>query len=271
MPSPERSARLMSLQSGDVWAEVDGTGPAVVFVHGLGGTSNVFAAQVRSLAADYSTVCFDLRGHGMSPLAGDVSIASWASDIEALLDQLSLSSATIVAHSLGTLVAQRLASTRPDLVDGLVLLGPIRDLADAARDAQRARAAVVRADGMGAVAQTIAFAATSNTTQAEQPSVTAFVKELLQRQSPEGYARACEALGSSTPPDMTAFSKPVLLVTGSDDAVSPAARINELSTAFNNVRVHIIDGIGHWTSIEAANDVNEQLASFLSAINGPQT
>ena len=62
-----------------VVAEVAGEGPAVVMVHGLGGTSNAFQPQMEALRS-YRVVRIDLPGSGRSPLpAGEASFAAFAS------------------------------------------------------------------------------------------------------------------------------------------------------------------------------------------------
>jgi 3-oxoadipate enol-lactonase len=255
---------LRVLGSRQVWVEDQGDGPAVVFIHGLGGTSNVFDGQVSAIAATNRVITFDLAGHGMSPVPSSTSVEEWAADVLALLDDSGVGSAVLVAHSLGTLIAQQVIATHPERVDAAVLLGPIRDLASAGRQSQQDRAALVRSQGMAAVAYAISRAATSPDTQANQPSVTAFVKELLQRQSPEGYAASCVALGQSIPPDVSTFERSVLLITGSNDGVSPAARIDDIAAVFANATTAVIEGIGHWTPIEATVEVNQLLVAFLS-------
>lgn len=258
------TANLRDLGSRLLWIVDEGDGPAVIFIHGLGGTSNVFDPAVTALAGDHRVICFDLSGHGMSPLSTATSVTGWAEDVVAILDDCDVGIASIVAHSLGTIVAQQVIASHPHRVDKAVLLGPLRDLAPAGRQSQRERAALVRESGMSAVAHTISRAATSATVQSAQPAVVAFVKELLQRQPPDGYAAACEALADSSPPDVSAFDRPVLLVTGSDDPVSPPDRLTDVAAAFSSTRTTVIDGVGHWTSVEAPADVNRLLAEFLA-------
>lgn len=257
------TAELRDLGSRLVWTVDDGDGPPIVFIHGLGGTTNVYDATTTALGADHRVISFDLTGHGMSPQAKATSIPDWADDVVALLDDRGVEVASLVAHSMGTIVAQHVMATHPDRVDRVALLGPLGDLATAARQAQHDRAALVRGSGMAAVAHTISRAATSAKVQSEQPAVTAFVKEMLQRQPPDGYAAACEALAESSPPDVSAFERPVLLVTGSDDGVSPPDRLADVA-AFRSARTEVIDGIGHWTPIEAAVAVNALLVDFFA-------
>ena len=176
--------------------------PAVVGIHGLGGTCNIYGPQIAALGGAHRFVTFDLNGHGMSPMVGPISIENWADDVVALMDDLELAEVALVSHSMGTLVAQQVHGHRRRAHPGHPLfLGPVRNLPDAARSAQADRAALVRAQGMAAVAGGISQGAVSAKTRAERPVVSAMIKELLQRQSAEGYAAACEALGGSSPPD----------------------------------------------------------------------
>ena len=257
------SGNLRTIGGKEMWVEENGAGPIVVFIHGLGGTCNVFDAQVEALADTHRVVSFDLTGHGMSPLAASTSVAGWGDDVVALLGDIGASECALVAHSLGRLVAQQVLSIAPDSVSRVVFLGPVRDLPDAAREAQHDRAQLVRAEGMTSVAQAISRGAVSETTRSTQPAVVAFVKELLQRQSAEGYAAACEALGQSSPPDVAAFQGSVLAVTGTDDGVSPPDRIDAFAGEFTDAKSHAIEGIGHWTSLEATSTVTGLLVDFL--------
>jgi pimeloyl-ACP methyl ester carboxylesterase len=72
-----------------------------------------------------------LRGHGDSdrPASG-YGMADYAGDIVALMDALGIESARIVGHSMGSLVAQRLAIDHPDRVESLVLIGAFVGLTD---------------------------------------------------------------------------------------------------------------------------------------------
>lgn len=248
-----------------LWVEERGEGPLVVCVHGLGGTSNVFDPQADALSAAHRVVMFDFSGHGMSELASETSIDGWAADVVALLDDLGAPSCHLVAHSLGTLIAQRVIELAGDRVDSVVLLGPVRNLPDAARAAQSDRAAAVRADGMFNVAHGISRGALSKRTLAEKPEVTAFVRELLQRQPAEGYAAACEALGASMPPHVFGYTGRVLAITGTEDAVSPAERIGDFASEFQSAETVVIDDIGHWTTLEAPLEVNEHLVRFITS------
>jgi 3-oxoadipate enol-lactonase len=105
--------------------------------------------------------------------------------------------------------------------------------------------------------------AVSEATRRDKPEVAAFVRELVMRQDPEGYARNCEALAAATDPGPIAADLPLLLITGSDDNTARPAVTHALADAHGSATAEIIDGIGHWTALEAARDVTDHLMKFL--------
>ena len=121
--------QFLSLPEGRVAYDIDGDGPLVVLVPGMGdlrGTYRMLAPTLRD--AGYRVACTDLRGHGDSDVSfktyGDVETSN---DVIALIDQLG-GPAFVVGNSMSAGAAVLVAAKRPDLVLGLVLVGPfVRD------------------------------------------------------------------------------------------------------------------------------------------------
>lgn len=253
----------MKVNGKELAVEVDGEGPAVLLVHGLGGTSNFYQCQIPVLAEHHTVIRVDSAGAGRSPVADGIDIDSHADDLAAVLDELGVASAAVVGHSMGTLVVRSLAARYPEKVTALALLGAVREPPEAGRQAQRDRAAVLREQGTAAVAPGVVADALSETTRRDKPEVAAFVRELIMRQDAEGYARNCEALAGATDPGPIAPALPLLLVTGDEDKVGPPEASHELAATHGNATVEIIPGIGHWTALEAAGPVTDHLLKFL--------
>ena len=97
-----------------------------------------------------------------------------------------MTSVRLVAHSLGTLIAQHFAARYPEQVVRLALLGINRAPVDARRQTLRSRAANVRAEGLEAIVDSVIEGGLSKETRRSNPLVEAFVRELLLRQSAEG-------------------------------------------------------------------------------------
>lgn len=96
-----------------------GSGPLLVLIHGFGGAAWNFA-EVAPLLPGRRLLIPDLPGHGLSEPLPAPTIAGFADVVAGLVDE----PAGVVGHSMGGVVALRLAERRPDLVRGLVLAAP---------------------------------------------------------------------------------------------------------------------------------------------------
>jgi len=241
--------------------EVRGQGDVVVFVHGLGGTANVFWPQVVALSDQYECRLVELPGSGDSPADENMTLDGVAERIAA--EVFAGQPAHLVGHSLGTAVCQKIAARHPDLVRSLFLIGPVHAPAAAGRTGLKDRAAKARAEGMRSIADTIVQTALSETTRAERPEVAGFVRELLMRQRPDGYAATCEALAAVEGAPLADIRCPVGLITGAQDPTSPPAAVQAMTEALPNAAMTVLDNCGHWTTVERPAAVTEALQAFL--------
>jgi pimeloyl-ACP methyl ester carboxylesterase len=102
---------------------VGGEGPALALVHGFGGAASNWIELAPELARDHRVVVPDLPGHGgSSPLPALPNLEPFADRLGLLLEREGATPAVVVGHSLGCLVALRLAMRSPELVRGLVLI-----------------------------------------------------------------------------------------------------------------------------------------------------
>lgn len=94
--------------------------PPVILLHGLFGSLVNWQRIARNLSTDHHVIVPDLRNHGRSPHAPDVSYPAMATDILQLLDELGLTEATFIGHSMGGKLAMWLALNASDRVSRLV-------------------------------------------------------------------------------------------------------------------------------------------------------
>ncbi len=103
---------------------VGGAGPPLVLVHGLGGAAANWTELAPLLARRHRVLVPDLPGHGGStPLPAVAGIEPFADRVAFVAEREGMLPAPIVGHSLGGMVVLRLALSRPDDVQGLVLVG----------------------------------------------------------------------------------------------------------------------------------------------------
>lgn len=105
-----------------------GTGPPLLFLHGLLGRARNWLTAGRALAASHAVRLVDLRNHGASPWSDDAGYAAMAADVARLIEAAAAGPVTLVGHSMGGKVAMTLALTRPELLRRLIVvdIAPVR-------------------------------------------------------------------------------------------------------------------------------------------------
>lgn len=231
--------------------EDQGQGAAVVMIHGLGGSSNSFESMMEGLDG-YRVLRPDLPGAGRSALRpGKPGLRGLASAVGDALRSAGVERAHLVGHSMGTLICQYLATAAPERVLSLTLFGPILKPPPAAQTALKERAQTARRDGMAGIAGAVAGGSVSAASRADNPVVTAFVRESLMRQDPAGYAAHCEALSEAAAADHPAIQAPTLLVAGENDPVAPLAMAQQLNRQIAGSALEVIPSVAHWMMMEA--------------------
>jgi pimeloyl-ACP methyl ester carboxylesterase len=113
---------------------IDGAGPPLVWIQGVGAHGLSLNPQVEILKTRFACLTFDNRGIGASqPVGMPLSVEQMAADTLALMDHVGWASAHIVGHSLGGLVALRLALMAKARVRSMSLLCSFARGADALR------------------------------------------------------------------------------------------------------------------------------------------
>jgi pimeloyl-ACP methyl ester carboxylesterase len=131
-PPPKAPAGALSLNRTPVTAThrgctlsgfVDGAGPPVVMIQGVGIGANGWLPQIGGLANGYRCLAFDPRGFGRSqPAAEPLTLELMAEDVLALMDAQGFESAHLVGHSMGGLIALYVAHAARTRVRSLSLL-----------------------------------------------------------------------------------------------------------------------------------------------------
>lgn len=111
----------------DLYYEAHGQGPVILGIHGSPSSAVLWEPAAVRLGAVGTCVVYDRRGYGRSGAPEpfeSTDLGDQVADAAALLDRLGAESAVVIGRSTGGLIALELARTRPQRVDGLVLLEP---------------------------------------------------------------------------------------------------------------------------------------------------
>lgn len=246
---------------GSMMMEVEGEGLPIVMIHGLGGTSNSFQTLLTALDG-YKTYRPDLPGAGRSGLRpGRPGLKGLASAVFDMLQASGVGKAHFVGHSMGTLICQYLAAGSTGIVNGMTLYGPLLEPPVAARQALKERGQQARSGHLAAIADSVSAGSVS----VGKPVASAFVRESILRQNPNGYANHCDALSVALAADHASIKVPTLLIAGETDPVAPVSMVRQLEKNISTAHLEIVPEAGHWMMVEAPDRSTELLRNHLAA------
>lgn len=252
--------------------EVHGRGPALVFAHGLGGNQLSWWQQVAHFAQRYTCVVFSHRGFPpSSAVPGASAPDAYADDLVALMDELGLAEACLVAQSMGGWTCLDVALRLPGRVKALVMActsgavepagvaGFSRADFDAWLKQAGATAAALEARGI--------LAAGGERMAREQPALALLYRQLNQL-TPEDFRAAVRTrirqLRSRPAATLAQLPMPVLFLNGEEDCVFPSPAGPGLAACAPRGRAVAVPRAGHSVYFERAAEFNRIVDDFLS-------
>ncbi|MCS7159144.1 MAG: alpha/beta hydrolase [Gemmatales bacterium] len=257
--------------AGRIYYEIEGEGPTVVLVHGLGATSNIWHGVRTILKKQFRVIVFDLPGSGRSDRREPCyDFAGWSRVLGQLVEHWQLKRLVLVGHSMGTLLAQIYAAEHPEYLAGLVLCGPIVELSEPRKKLFQQRRETVLKEGMLPIVDGVVSGALTAATRESPSPLPGLVREMLLANDPIHYAAQCQALIEGTArPALPKIRCPVLILQGDQDTVTPLSNCQEIRQHLPQSQLHIIPATAHWTMLEQPSLVVAALEQFLAACFGP--
>jgi 3-oxoadipate enol-lactonase len=245
----------------------EGTGPAVVLLHGFPLGRWIWDAPRAALRDRYRVIAPDLRGHGDSEVTpGPYAMDALADDVARLLDTLQIERAVLGGLSMGGYVVFAFWRRFAARVRALVLCDTRAKGDDRGEKVMRQSTAQVALEkGTAAVVDGMLPKLLAPQTLRERPDLVAVVRARLARTDPR--AVAASLLGMKDRPDSTptlgTMSVPTLIVVGSDDQLTPPALARELQAGVPGARLEIVADAGHLAPVEQPAATSAVLRNFL--------
>ncbi|CAI6249607.1 unnamed protein product [Periconia digitata] len=247
----------------------------IVFIHGLGATNEYYAPLIHAMRLDSSHTChlWDLEGQGLSPThpLSRINIATCTDDLFGIFQLGNIdNSATIVAHSIGCVIALFFALRYPERVSKLILLSPPSSpLPMQVGQDWHIQATTARTRGMPAVADGIVSSASPGSEgHTMAPLAAAALRMMLCSLHPEGFAKACGALVETMYEGLEIAdirAKTLIIVGDKDQVFSPQMADQHVRALgrVNEVRLVTLEGVGHWHVFEDTDGVARAIEEFL--------
>ncbi|QOQ82191.1 MULTISPECIES: alpha/beta fold hydrolase [Comamonas] len=249
---------------------------AVVLLHGISSGAASWLDVALLLGDKARVLAWDAPGYGVStPLAQSAPAdADYAQVLAQSLLVLGVRRCLLVGHSLGALMAARLAVTAaPGLVEQLVLISPAGGYGAPAKAEQQAK---VREGRLAALAEKgvagLAAVIDQRLVSSEAPeAVRAWVRWNTARMQPQGYAQAVELLcGSDLAQARGRLGMPVEVWVGEHDVVTTPAACKSWSELLG-AHYGTLAAAGHASPVEQPMEVAHRLASLLNQSYCPNT
>ncbi|MDB4907459.1 MAG: putative esterase [Gemmatimonadetes bacterium] len=250
----------------DVFHEEHGSGPTLLFIHGLGSSTEDWEAQVPFFADRYRVVTYDVRGHGRTTKPREkYSLQQFSDDAAALVEQLGDAPVHVVGLSMGGMIAFQLAADRPDLVRTLTVVnsGPEMVLRTFAQKfAIFQRRWIVQMMGLRKWGAVLADRLLPGD---EFVALRGKIVERWARNDKRSYLRALRALvGWTVTARLPAITQPTLILTADMD-YTPIPWKQHYTSLIPGARLVIIPNTRHFLPLERPELFNRALDEFLTA------
>jgi 3-oxoadipate enol-lactonase / 4-carboxymuconolactone decarboxylase len=246
---------------------IDGVsdGPPLVLLGSLGTSTDMWTPALAPLVEQFRVFRLDHRGHGESPGAAagaPCTLADLAADVLETLDDLGIARADVVGLSLGAMIGMWLAVHHPERIGRLALLCTSTHLGEP----YRARAGLVRSEGMAAVADSVVARWITPGLAERDPALAERLRVMVRGVDAESYAQCCEAIaGMDLRADLARIAAPTLVVAGADDLATPPDHLEVIARGIPGSRFELLPGTAHLATYDQPARVAQLLLEHFRA------
>lgn len=255
-------------KSGETHYAIEGSGPPLVLVHGLGMRREMWRPLLPALAARYTVVTYDLAGHGRStPPAEPVRLSSLSEQLLRLMDELKIDKAPLAGFSLGGMIVRRFALDHADRAAALIVLASAHDRTPAERAAVLKRVEEAAERGPQATIEAAVARWFTPAWRDAHPDASAEVRATVLANDPAVYPKIYRVLAEGDEEIAAAIAGlrlPFLAMTGAEDFGNSADMARRMAALVPDAEVHIVPGLKHMGIWEQPDAFTTPMLDFLA-------
>ena len=278
--------KFLELHGDRVAYRDDGHGEVLLLIHGMAGSSESWRSVLPQLSKKFRVIAPDLLGHGESAKPrSDYSLGAFAVFLRDFLDELGVSQATVVGHSLGGGVAMQFVYQHPDYVKRLVLissggLGPdvgliLRLLS--APGAELVLPIIAPKPVLTAGNKLRSWLRSAGIHSPRGAELWSAYSSLSDRQTRQSFLRTLRSVVDYRGQAVSALNRlklraelPVMAIWGENDDIIPVAHAYAAQAARQGSRLEVLPGVGHFAQVEAPAKVVDLIEDFMATTSAAE-
>lgn len=244
---------------------VDGAGPALTLVHGVGARLESWDEVVTRLAPRFRVIRLDLRGHGRSgPIEGACTLDDFVDDVRHVWDRLGIAKTHLAGFSLGGLIAQALALADPERIERLAIVSAVAGRTPEEREKVARRLELLKTEGIASIVGLAEERWFTPEFRAAEPEKVKRRLAEMQANDPRNYVAAYTVFATGDLGDRVHLIRhPTLVATGENDVGSNARMARMMHEKIGGSKLVILPRLRHSLLVEAPDKVAELLLDFL--------
>ena len=258
----------------------EGNGEVVLLIHGMAGSSETWRSVIPPLSKKFRVIAPDLLGHGESAKPRtDYSLGAFAVWLRDFLDELGVSRATVVGHSLGGGVAMQFVYQHPDYAQRLILissggLGPdvgwvLRLLS--APGAEFVLPIVAPPPVLSVGNKLRSWMKGAGIRSPRGAELWSAYSSLSDAQTRQSFLRTLRSVVDYRGQAVSALNRlrlredlPVMAIWGERDGIIPVDHAYAAHEARTDSRLEVLPDVGHFAQVEAPEQVVELIEDFIA-------
>jgi len=249
---------------------VEGEGPALLLIHGIGASRASFAGLVPHLKGRFRCISYDLRGHGASPTPRPpYTLEDLVQDLEALRAELGIDKAHFAGHSLGGMIGPAYARKYPQhvLSLGLYSTAAFRTADDSAK--VKGVVAAMRSKGIPQILETLKDRWFTPEFAQRRPEVIERRMQQVIDTDPQVFLSVFDIYAETEmSPWLHEVKHPSLVLTGENDGGCNPRLNKQIAAALPDSELVILPELRHAILLEAADQVAPPVLDFLNRHRG---
>ena len=234
----------------------------IVFIHGVGLTYEIWQPQL-DFFKNYSTLAYDILGHGKSSLdKQNISFDDFSDQLVKLIDELNFQKIHLIGFSIGSLIARNFATKFNDRLQSLALLGSIYKRSEQQQKIVNERFNQAKRDlKLSKLALKRWF---TDKYLENNPDTYDKISSILSSNNMENFIKVYDLfVNHKNDEDFEKITVNTLIMTGEYDIGSTIEMSQQLNKIIKNSQLQIIKNGKHLCGIECADDVNLTIKNFI--------